>query len=146
MRSMYIDMALQEANNAYILNEVPVGAIIVYRNKVIASAHNLKRSTNCIMNHAEILAILEASNYIGDWRLSECEMYVTLEPCPMCAGAIAQARIKKIYIGTKSNIDNNADIINNILQNDKADHRVEIEYLNDRECSNILTRFFSNKR
>ena len=146
MNDNFINYALDEAKIAYNLNEVPVGAVIVKNNKVIAKAHNLKRSTNNVINHAEIISIIEASNYIGDWRLNECEMYVTLEPCPMCAGAIVQSRIKKIYIGTESNIKSNKEIINKILQNEESDHRVEIEYLNNFECSKILTDFFSNKR
>ena len=146
MKDNFINVALEEAKIAYNLNEVPVGAVIVKDNEVIAKSHNLKRSTNNIMNHAEIISIIEASNYIGDWRLNDCEMYITLEPCPMCAGAIVQSRIKKIFIGTESNIKNNKDIIKSILQNSEADHRVEIEYLNNNSCSNILTDFFSNKR
>ena len=146
MKDNFINVALEEAKIAYNLNEVPVGAVIVKDNEIIAKSHNLKRSTNNIMNHAEIISIIEASNYIGDWRLNDCEMYITLEPCPMCAGAIVQSRIKKIFIGTESNIKNNKDIIKSILQNSEADHRVEIEYLNNNSCSNILTDFFSNKR
>ena len=142
----YIKVALDEAKIAYNLNEVPVGAVVVYKDKIIAKAHNLKRSTNNIMNHAEIIALLEASQYIGDWRLNDCVMYVTLEPCPMCAGAIVQSRIKQIYIGSESNIESNKEIINNILQNVDYNHQVEIEYLNNNECSKILTEFFSNKR
>ena len=142
----YIKVALDEAKIAYNLNEVPVGAVVVYKDKIIAKAHNLKRSTNNIMNHAEIIALLEASQYIGDWRLNDCVMYVTLEPCPMCAGAIVQSRIKQIYIGSESNIESNKEIIKNILQNADYNHQVEIEYLNNNECSKILTEFFSNKR
>ena len=146
MNNKFINIALNEARTAYSLNEVPVGAVIVQDNKVISKAHNLKRSTNNIMNHAEIIAIMEASHYIGDWRLNNCEMYITLEPCPMCAGAIVQSRIKKIYIGTESNIKSNKKIVESILQNNEFDHRVEVEYLNNKECSQILTEFFSNKR
>lgn len=146
MNDRFINETLDEAKIAFNLNEVPVGAVIIKNNVIIAKAHNLKRSTNNIMNHAEIISIIEASNYIGDWRLNECEMYVTLEPCPMCAGAIAQSRIKKLYIGTKSNIKSNKSIIKNILQNRESDSYVEIEYLNNKDCSQILTSFFSNKR
>ena len=146
MKDDFINCALNEAKIAYNLNEVPVGAIIVKNNEIIAKSHNLKRSTNNILNHAEIISIIEASNYIGDWRLNGCEMYITLEPCPMCAGAIVQSRISKIYIGTESNIKSNRELIKNILQNTDADHRVEIEYLNNNECSEILTNFFSSKR
>ena len=98
MKDKYINYALDEAIIAYNLNEVPVGAVIIRNNEIIAKAHNLKRSTNNVMNHAEIISIIEASNYIGDWRLNDCEMYVTLEPCPMCAGAIREARLKKYIL------------------------------------------------
>ncbi len=146
MNDKFLSCALDEAKIAFNLNEVPVGAVITKKNKIIAKSHNLKRSTNNITNHAEIISIIEASNYIGDWRLNDCEMFVTLEPCPMCAGAIVGARIKKIYIGCESNNKSNKEIIHNILQNKDSDHFVEIEYLNNKECSNILTEFFSNKR
>ncbi len=146
MKDKYIKVALDEAIIAYNLNEVPIGAIIVKDDKIIAKAHNLKRSTNNIMNHAEIISMLEASQYIGDWRLNDCEMYVTLEPCPMCAGALVQSRIKKVYIGTESNIKNNKKIIESILNNTEYNHQVEIEYLNNKDCSQILTNFFENKR
>ena len=146
MKDKYINIALDEAQKAFDLNEVPVGAVIVFNGKIIAKAHNLKRSTNNIMNHAEILAIQKAINYIGDWRLNECEMYVTLEPCPMCAGAIVQSRIKKIYIGSISNIKSNSKVIKSILQNEEYNHYVDVEYLNNVDCSQILTDFFSIKR
>ena len=82
------------------------------------------------MNHAEIIAIMEASEYLGDWRLNDCDLYVTLEPCPMCAGAIEQSRINTIYIGSESNIVSNKKVIEQILQNDEYNHRVNIVYLN----------------
>ena len=142
----YMKVALEEAKIAYDNNEVPVGAVIVKDNKIIAKAHNLKRNSNNIMNHAEIIAIMEASEYLGDWRLNDCDMYVTLEPCPMCAGAIEQSRIRKIYIGSESNITCNRDVIKNIMQNSDYNHRVEIEYVKNEDCSKILTSFFANKR
>ena len=146
MKEKYINLALEEAKIAFELNEVPVGAVIVKDNRVISKAHNLKWCTNSIMNHAEIVAIMEASEYVGDWRLNECEMYVTLEPCPMCAGAILQARIKKVYIGSKSNVKSNTDVINRILQNSEYNHMVDVEYLENKDCSQILSDFFVNKR
>ena len=146
MNDEYIDVALDEAKIAYNLNEVPVGAVIVRNNQIVAKAHNLKMNTSNIMNHAEIIAIMKATSHVGDWRLNDCEMYVTLEPCPMCAGAILQSRIKKIYIGAFSNIESNKKIIKTILQNNEYNHRVEIEYLNNKDCSEILTSFFENKR
>ena len=146
MNNLFIKCALEEAKKAYELNEVPVGAVIICNNKIISRAHNLKRNTNNILNHAEIIAILDAIKKVGDWRLNQCEMYVTLEPCPMCAGALVQSRIKKVYIGTESNIKSNKNIIKNILQNSDYNHFVEVEYLHNKECSNILTSFFSDKR
>ena len=146
MENKFVNAALEEAKKAYDLNEVPVGAVVVQNGEIIAKAHNLKRSTNNIMNHAEIVAILKASEKNGDWRLNDCEMYVTLEPCPMCAGALVQSRIKKIYIGSESNIKSNKEMIKNILQNKDYNHFVEIEYLENKDCSQILTDFFNNKR
>ena len=146
MKDKYIKVALEEAKIAYDLNEVPVGAVIVKDYEIIAKSHNLKKSTNSITNHAEIISIIEASSYVGDWRLNDCELYVTLEPCPMCAGAIVQSRIKKIYIGCESNIKSNKKIIESILQNKEYNHQVEIEYLDNKDCSQILTKFFENKR
>lgn len=146
MKNKYIDAALEEAMLAYDLNEVPVGAVIVKDNQIIAKAHNLKKITNNIMNHAEIIAIIEASSYLGDWRLNDCDMYVTLEPCPMCAGAIVQSRIKNLYIGTSSNIKSNKNIINSIFNNKDYYHQVKVEFLDNKDCSQILTDFFENKR
>ena len=138
--------ALEEAEIAYNNNEVPVGAVIVKDNKIIAKAHNLKRNSNNIINHAEIIAIMEASEYLGDWRLNDCDIYVTLEPCPMCAGAIEQSRIRTLYIGSESNILSNKEIIKDILQNNDYNHKVNIVYTKNKDCSQILTHFFSDKR
>lgn len=141
----YINIALDEAKKAFYDNEVPVGAVIVCDGKIISKQHNMNVENN-IFHHAEILAIKEASDKIGDWRLNNCEMYVTLEPCPMCAGAIMLSRIRKIYIGTKSNILSNGDVLKKILQNNQYYHQVKIEYLNNKECSSLLTDFFASKR
>ena len=146
MEDKYINVALEEAKIAFGLNEVPVGAVIVKDNQIIAKSHNLKKSTNNIMNHAEIIAIMEASSYLGDWRLNDCDMYVTLEPCPMCAGAIVQSRIKNLYIGTTSNIKSNKEIISSIFNNKEYYHQVNVEFLDNKDCSQILTKFFENKR
>ena len=142
----YIKMALEEAKKAYLENEVPVGAVIVQNGKILSRAHNTKLKNNSIFNHAEILAIKKACQKIGDWRLNDCEMYVTLEPCPMCAGAIKEARINKIYIGAYSNLLTNREVIKKILCNNDYYHFVDINYLNDYDCSKILTDFFSSKR
>ena len=141
----YIELAFEEANKSKDIDEVPVGAVIVYKNKVIAKGHNLSNKDS-VSNHAEIIAINEAIKELNDWRLNECEMYVTLEPCPMCAGAILKSRIKKIYIGTSSNIKSNKKTIESIFNNKEYYHNVDYEYLNNKDCSKILTDFFKEKR
>ena len=146
MDNKFMLLALKEAKKAYNINEVPVGAVIVKNGVVLAKSHNLKVKTNKIINHAEIRSIIKATSLNKDWRLSDCDMYVTLEPCPMCAGAIVQSRIKKLYIGTSSNDENNKTILNSILNNNNFCHHVEIEYLNNDDCSKIISDFFSCKR
>ena len=146
MNECFINLSLKEAKKAFLANEVPVGAIIVKDDVVVAKAHNLKTKTHDIFNHAEIIAIKKATKKIGDWRLNECDMYVTLEPCPMCASAIQQSRIRRVFIGTSSNIKSNSQIIKKIFNNDEFYHQVEVIYLNDINCSEILTNFFTNKR
>ena len=146
MKDKYIDLALVEAKKAYLCNEVPVGAVIVKNNEVLACCHNMKTKSNNVLNHAELLALTEAARKIGDWRLYGCDMYVTLEPCPMCASAAQQSRIRKIYIGTSSNIQSNRKIIDEIFQSDDMNHKVDYTYLNNKECADILSSFFANKR
>ena len=146
MNDIYMDIAMEEADKAFNENEVPVGAVIVKNNKILAKSHNLKDKTGNIMNHAEIIAIKKAAQKLKDWRLYDCEMYITLEPCPMCASAIQQSRIKKVYIGTKSNALINAEIVEKIFNNDEFCHKVDFQYINDDRCSKILSDFFANKR
>ena len=138
--------AMKEARKAFFKNEVPVGAVIVKDGIIIAKAHNKKISTNNVFDHAEIIALRKAAKKIGDWRLSGCDMYVTLEPCPMCASAIQQSRINKLYIVTYSNVESNKEVILSILNNQNFNHSVEIEYLYNEDCSKILSEFFDNKR
>ena len=146
MNNKYMDIALEEAYKAFSKNEVPVGAVIVKNGEILAKSHNLKAKTSNIMNHAEIIALNDASNKNNDWRLIDCEMYITLEPCPMCASAIQQSRIKKVYIGTRSNLNSNLEIIDKIFKNDEFYHKVDYEFINDKRCSIILSDFFANKR
>ena len=141
----YIDVALEEAIKSKTNDEVPVGAVIVYNNKIIASGHNINNNHG-VSNHAEIIAINDAIKVLNDWRLNDCEMYVTLEPCPMCAGAILKSRIKKVYIGTESNIISNKLIMDSIFNNKDFYHKVDYQYLNNKKCSKILTDFFRDKR
>lgn len=147
MNEKYMLEALKEAKKANKINDIPVGAIIVYNDKIIARSHNMKNKNSSVLQHAELMAIEKASKKIGDWRLNECEIYVTLEPCPMCASAIQQARIKKLVYGASSNIKDNSLIIKRILNNKNLNHQVEVvKNILDKECSNLLNEFFQKLR
>ena len=161
----YINEALKKARIAANNGDIPVGCIIVYnenkKNKkmceltdaagicdgdIISTAYNRRTKDNNAISHAEILAISKACKKIKDFRLEECVMYVTLEPCQMCAGAIVQSRIKKLVIGTESLKSGSCGSIINILDNNEFNHKVEIEYLHDENCKNIIKDFFKNIR
>ena len=143
----YMKEALEEAKKAYEIGEVPVGAIIVKDGEIIAKAHNLKETNKKATHHAEILAIEKASEVLGSWRLEDCEMYVTLEPCPMCAGAIISSRIKKIYIGAMDEVMGACGTALNLLENYKFNHIVQVEkYILKDECKEIIEKFFENMR
>lgn len=139
--------ALKEAKKAYKKLEVPVGAIIVKNEEIIARAHNIKETKKDTTKHAEILAIQRASKKLGAWRLEECEMYVTLEPCTMCAGAIINSRIKKVYIGTKDEKTGACGSVLNLFEDYKFNHKVEYEFdIMQKECEKILKNFFKELR
>ena len=139
--------ALKEAKKAYGKLEVPVGAIIVRDRKIIARAHNLKETKKDTTKHAEILAIQKASRKLESWRLLDCEMYVTLEPCSMCAGAIINARIKKLYIGALDEKTGAVGSVFNLFEDYKFNHNVEIEQgIMQDECEKILKDFFKKLR
>jgi tRNA(adenine34) deaminase len=138
--------ALDQATIALELKEVPVGAVVVKDNTVIARAFNLRETTGDPTAHAEILAIKRAAEFIGSWRLTGCSLYVTLEPCPMCAGAIVQSRISKLYIGTFDPKAGACGSVMNIVQNESLNHYVNVHWMYDENCSSILTEFFKEKR
>jgi len=143
----FMKKALAEAEKAKAIDEVPIGAVIVQNGKVIAKAYNKRNKGKIATHHAEILAIEKACKKIGDWRLENCEIYVTLEPCPMCAGAIANARIKKLVFGAFDTAGTNKNLLSDILQDTRLNHKVEIEGgVLEEECRNILTTFFKAKR
>ena len=147
MKEVFMKEALKEAFKAYKKDEVPVGAIIVKDDKIIARAHNLKETKNNATCHAEILAIKKASEKLGAWRLSDCEMYVTLEPCSMCAGALIQSRIKKVYIGTMDDKTGACGSVFNLLEDYTFNHKVEYETgILKEECEKILQDFFKKLR
>lgn len=147
MEKKFMKMALKEAKKAYEKLEIPVGAVIVKDGKVIAKAHNLKETKYDTTKHAEILAIQKASKKLESWRLLDCEMYVTLEPCSMCAGAIINARIKKLYIGTLDSKTGAAGSVLNLFEDYPFNHKVEIEkQIMQADCEKILKDFFKMLR
>jgi len=135
--------ALKEAKKAFNKDEVPVGAVIVKDGKVIARAHNVKEEKNDSTYHAEIIAIRKACKKLGAWRLTECDMYVTLEPCSMCAGALINSRIRTIYIGTMDEKTGACGSVLNLLEDYKFNHKIEIhKYILKEDCEDILKNFF----
>ena len=142
----YMEIALEEAKKAYSKGEVPIGAVIVKDGEIIARSHNLKETLKSAIAHAEILAIEEASKRIGDWRLNGAEMYVTLEPCSMCASAIAQSRISKLHIGTFNKDMGACGTILNILDYDIFNSYVTINWCCNKECSELISKFFHERR
>lgn len=146
MEEFFFNEAMEEAKKAENIGEVPVGAIIVKDNRIIARGYNLKEHTNDPTAHAEIIAIRRASEVLGSWRLNGCDMYVTLEPCTMCAGAIVQSRIRKLYIGTYDPRAGGCGTIFNITQSHHLNHWVDVKWLYHEESSNILQKFFCKKR
>ena len=139
--------ALKEAKKAYEKLEIPVGAVIVKDGKIIARAHNQKETKIDTTRHAEILAIQKASKKLQSWRLLDCEMYVTLEPCSMCAGAIINSRIKKVYIGTMDEKTGAVGSVLNLFDDYTFNHKVEYEVgIMQEECEKILKQFFKELR
>ena len=147
MEEKFMKAALKEAKKAYDKLEVPVGAVIVKDGTIIARAHNLKETKFDTTKHAEILAIQKASKKLKSWRLLDCEMYVTLEPCSMCAGAIINSRIKKLYIGTLDPKTGAAGSVLNLFTDYPFNHKVEVETnILKLECEKILNDFFKKLR
>lgn len=147
MNMKYMDMAILEAKKAALEDEVPVGCVIVFNDNVISKAYNKKESLKMVTGHAEIIALEEASNKMNNWRLDGCDVYITLEPCPMCASALKQARVNHIYCGLSNSDKNNFKIISDILQSDRTNPSVAIT--NDlavEKVSALLKKFFENRR
>lgn len=139
--------ALKEAEKALSIGEVPVGAVIVKDGNIIGRGHNMTETAKDPTAHAEMLAIREAAEKLGGWRLSGCRMYVTAEPCSMCAGAIVLARIGKAYIGTPDPKTGACGSLMNILQDDRLNHYVEIETgIMQQQCEKIMKSFFQQLR
>ena len=147
MKEYFMNLAIEEAKSAYDLKEIPVGAIVVYENKVIGRGHNLKESLRDPLAHGEILAIREAANYLKSWRLEECSIYVTLEPCMMCSGAIINSRIKNLYIGSRDFKRGCCGTVEDFINADWQNHKVNIEFgILEEETNKVLTDFFKEMR
>lgn len=143
----FMNEAFKLAEKALEINEVPIGCVIVYNNEIIAKGYNMRNTNKNTLDHAEIIAINEACEVLNDWRLEGCTMYVTVEPCPMCAGAIVQSRMDKVVYGTKNLKAGFCGSVLNILQMEQLNHKVEIEsgVLEDK-CKEIMQLFFRNFR
>ncbi len=147
MHEKYMKIALEEAKKSLEHDDIPVGAIIVYKDKIICKAHNKKELNKDATQHAEILAIKAACHYMNSWYLNECTLYVTMEPCLMCAGAILQSRIKQVVYSTKNPKFGYIDSIDSILNYSKNNHKVEIiSGICEQESSDLLKSFFKDKR
>ena len=147
MNVKFMKSAIKEAQKAVLKDEVPIGAVIVLDGKIIARAHNLMEKTQLATAHAEILAINKACKKLKSWRLDNAEMYVTIEPCAMCAGAIANARIKKVYFGAYEPKSGSAVSKFNVLSNSGLNHTVEFEGgVMEETCANIIKNYFKAKR
>lgn len=143
----YMREAIRQANKAARIDEVPIGCVIVYEDRIIARGYNQRNKRKTTLAHAELLAIAKAGKVIGDWRLEDCTMYVTLEPCQMCAGAIVQARMKRVVIGSRNAKAGCAGSVLNLLQEERFNHQVELtEGVLEEECSALLSGFFKELR
>jgi len=143
----FMEEALNEARRAYSLNEIPIGCVITRQGQIIAKAANLRTTNGNALHHAEILAIDQACKATSDWRLEDCRLYVTIEPCPMCAGAIIQARIPVVVYGAKNPKAGCAGSILNILEEPGFNHQAQvIAGVRENECANLMREFFQNFR
>lgn len=149
MRSheFYMNIALEEAKKAALIGEVPIGAIVVHKGEVIARGHNMRESDQLPTAHAEHIAITVASKYIGSWRLEDCTLYVTLEPCVMCAGAIVMSRVPHVVYGAKDPKGGCCGSLMNLLEESRFNHRATVETgVLEAACSDILKGFFRELR
>ena len=143
----YMKLAIREAKKARAIGEVPIGCIIVYEDKIIARGYNKRVAKKSVLAHAEILAIKKACKKTGDWRLEGCTMYITLEPCPMCAGAIIQARIPRVVIGSLNPKAGCAGSVLDMMHVDGFNHQVDVTTgVCDEECSKMMKEFFRELR
>lgn len=146
-REEIMQAALAEAKKAQALGEVPIGCVIVHQGQIIGRGHNLRETTQQAEKHAEMIAIAQANQVLDSWRLPEAELYVTLEPCPMCSGAIINSRIAKVYYGAADEKAGTAGTLMNLLTDPRFNHQVKVQKgLLQAECAQILSDFFANLR
>lgn len=143
----WMRVAIEEAKKAEVLAEVPIGAIVVHEGQIIGRGHNLRETTQNATTHAEMIAIQEACEAIGSWRLEETQLYVTLEPCPMCSGAMILSRVKEVYFGAYDPKGGTAGTLMNLLEDERFNHQAEVEGgILEEECGELLSMFFRNLR
>ncbi|WP_226582415.1 tRNA adenosine(34) deaminase TadA [Halobacillus litoralis] len=143
----FMQLAIEEAKKAEAAGEVPIGAVIVKDNEVIASGFNLRETSQLASSHAEFIAIERANEHVGSWRLEDCSLYVTLEPCPMCAGAILQSRIPRVVYGAKDPKAGCAGSLYQLLNDDRFNHKAEVvPGLMEETCGEMLSQFFRKLR
>lgn len=143
----FMKEAIRQAKKAYLLEEVPIGCVIVYEGKIIARGYNRRNTDKSTLSHAELIAIRKAAKKLGDWRLEGCTMYVTLEPCQMCAGAMMQARMTEAVIGCMNPKAGCAGSVLNILEMDGFNHKVQVTRgVLEEECSQMMSQFFRELR
>ncbi len=146
-REEFMQAALAEAKKAQALGEVPIGCVIVHQGQIIGRGHNLRETPQQAEKHAEMIAIAQANQVLDSWRLPEAELYVTLEPCPMCSGAIINSRIAKVYYGAADEKAGTAGTLMNLLTDPRFNHQVKVQKgLLQAECAQILSDFFANLR
>lgn len=147
MDEKFMQTAIDEAHKASKLNEVPIGAVIVYENEIIATGYNIRETSQSTLSHAELIAIQAANQKLSSWRLEDCTLYVTLEPCQMCAGAIVQSRIKRVVFGAFDPKAGCVGTLMNLLDDERFNHQVEVTSgVLEEECSKLLTTFFQKLR
>ena len=147
MDEKFMKEAIRQARKAYALNETPIGCVIVYEGKIIGRGYNRRNTDKNTLAHAEITAIRKASRKIGDWRLEGCTLYVTLEPCPMCAGAIVQSRMDRVVVGCMNPKAGCAGSVLNVLQTEGFNHQTELTTgVCQEECSSMMKSFFKELR
>jgi len=147
MDETYMNLAIAEAKKAEAIGEVPIGAVIAHDGEVIGSGYNVRETTQKAGTHAELLAIEQANEHVGSWRLEDCTLYVTLEPCPMCAGAIVQSRIPRVVYGAQDPKAGCVGTLMNLLQEERFNHQAEVTSgVLEEDCSALLTNFFTNLR